>query len=168
MPPTGCSSENGLKLKLCATRPASANGAKLEDAVVPRWSLSQTRVRISTFITKQVVVDEAAGAVAAQSFLIGQQALVAAQPRLRPEWNFAVDRLVFVKYVTGKRDALSDGVVLAALIRQSGVRNRAAGSDDPPIRNMRGHERARIAGYPPSRASRIASIHLRQNFAAPR
>src|SRR5271168_875836 len=43
---------------------------------------------------EQIVVDIAAGAVTAQRFLIGEQALVTAQARLRPKRDLVTRRLV--------------------------------------------------------------------------
>lgn len=77
---------------------------------------------------EQIVIDEAAGAVTAQRFLIGEQAFLAAKARLRPERHLATRRLVLVKNVTGKGDALSDGIVLTQFSAEAVVRNRAAES----------------------------------------
>src|SRR6202167_4466036 len=130
-----------------------------EDGLVPH-----SRAHLDVH-DEQVVVNEAAGAVSAQRFLIGQQALVAAKPRLRPEWNLAVNRLVFVENVPGERDALTNGIVLAQFGAKAVVRDRAAES---AIRNsvIEPPERARARDI-----HRVARVVLkqpvRQNFAAP-
>src|SRR5260370_2695740 len=93
-------------------RDASSFGERrqLEDAVgAENGFVPHSRAHLDVH-DEQVVIDETAGTVTAQSFLVGQQAFVAAQPRLRPEWNLAVDRLVFVKNMTGKRDARTPGI----------------------------------------------------------
>ncbi len=108
MPPTGC--RFGERIVAHVMRDATGFGERrqLEDAVgAEDVFVPHPRAHFDIH-DEQVVVDEAAGAVAAQRFLIGEQALVAAQPRLRPERHLVAGRLVFVKNVAGKRDALAD------------------------------------------------------------
>src|SRR5277367_6094515 len=96
---------------------------------------------------EQIVVDEPAGAVAAQRFLIGEQALVAAQARLRPEWHLVTSRLVLGEKVTGQSDSLADGKVLAQFPAEAVVGKRTAESA------------LRIAVVEPPQRARARDIH---------
>src|SRR5216683_6806195 len=113
---------------------------------------------------EQIVVDVPAGAETAQRFLIGEQTLLPAEPRLRPKRHLVTRRLVLVENMPRKCDPLADRIVFPQLATEAVVRYRAAES---AIRDTVIEPRERARARDIHRISRVVLDHrLRQKFAA--